>query len=88
MYNMATDIKYSDVARHEYFLELEYEVPLIEFQVDYALDVRETYQSFALACAKAGKVAQILQAVMDRNNNAEPTDWPSWVRFSQFNHDH
>ena len=56
--------------------------PSVEFEVDYALDVRETYQSFALACFKAGKVTQLLQAAMDRNYIAKSTGWPSWVRFS------
>ena len=82
MYSMATDIEYSGVARHEKIPDLEYKAPPVEFEVDYALDVRETYQSFALACFKAGKVTQLLQAAMDRNYIAKSTGWPSWVRFS------
>ena len=80
---LLSDTEYS----HESSLDSYEDIKtLIEFDVDYTLDVRDTYHSFALACARAGKIHQLLQAVVHHNTFTEPTHWPSWVRLLWHGH--
>ncbi|KAL6708208.1 hypothetical protein ACN47E_003392 [Coniothyrium glycines] len=52
---------------------------VIFMNVDYSLDVRQTYQAFAYACITKGRLIPILNAVLARQFAQIPDDWPSWV---------
>jgi hypothetical protein len=51
----------------------------IFMDIDYSLDVQQTYQTFASAFAAAGRLAAILNAVLARQHSPTPSNWPSWV---------
>jgi hypothetical protein len=51
----------------------------IFMNIDYSLGVQETYQTFAKACAAAGRFCKILNAVLARQYSPTPRHWPSWV---------
>lgn len=46
--------------------------------IDYSLDVRDTYRTFALACIRSGSLAQVLNSVLSRCPQLTE-DWPTWV---------
>ncbi|RYO15439.1 hypothetical protein AA0111_g11665 [Alternaria arborescens] len=47
--------------------------------IDYSLDLRQTYEAFALACIRAGKLTKIIEAVLSRQHSPRPDGWMSWV---------
>lgn len=53
----------------------------VYLDVDYALDVRQTYQKFAAACIASDRGAQILYEVFRRpsSTHSHQENWPSWV---------
>tara|TARA_R110002003_G_scaffold123_1_gene11113 strand:- start:377 stop:2065 length:1689 start_codon:yes stop_codon:yes gene_type:complete len=48
-------------------------------EIDYALDVRQTYQRFAMACVSSRRTMEILNSVLARQYSVTSDDWPSWV---------
>lgn len=68
----------ADMASTQYSL-VQDGIPRVYMDVNYALDVRETYQVFALACARSGHVVDILNAVLSRQYHRCAEHWPSWV---------
>ncbi|KAH3953214.1 hypothetical protein HBH64_085480 [Parastagonospora nodorum] len=46
--------------------------------IDYSLDVRDTYRTFALACIIGGRLLQVLNNVLSRCPQYTE-DWPTWV---------
>ncbi|RYN85268.1 hypothetical protein AA0120_g8884 [Alternaria tenuissima] len=53
---------------------------VIRIDIDYSLDVRETYEAFALACLMGKENANLIwKALLMRQHSPPPIDWPSWV---------
>jgi hypothetical protein len=50
----------------------------IFMDIDYALDVQDTYRAFALACISSGRLTQVLNNVLSRCPQYTE-DWPTWV---------
>jgi hypothetical protein len=50
----------------------------IYMDVDYSLDLRNTFESFALACLENNMVARLLEAASVRQRTPPSDDWPSW----------
>jgi hypothetical protein len=48
-------------------------------EIDYSLSVRQTYQDFACACIRVGRVMSILEAAFCRASLRNSEQWPSWV---------
>jgi hypothetical protein len=51
----------------------------VYMDIDYSVDVQQTYYSFALACTKNGSARVILEAALSRRNSPLPEGWRSWV---------
>lgn len=52
----------------------------IRIDIDYSLDVRETYEAFALAHLMNTTDAHLIwMAVLRRQHSPQPINWPSWV---------
>ncbi|CAN9396572.1 unnamed protein product [Alternaria alternata] len=51
----------------------------ILIDIDYSLDLQQTYETFALACIRAGKLDTIIEAVLSRQHSARPQGWASWA---------
>jgi hypothetical protein len=51
----------------------------IFMDVDYSLDLKQTYEAFARACIRAGKIAIIIEAALSRQHSPTPNGWASWV---------
>ena len=52
----------------------------IHINIDYSLDVRETYEAFALACLMDAKTADLIwNALFMRQHSLPPINWPSWI---------
>jgi hypothetical protein len=48
--------------------------------INYSLDIRETYEAFALACLMGSENAnRMWEALLMRQHSPLPIDWPSWV---------
>lgn len=47
--------------------------------IDYSLDVRETYTAFARACMNTNMGVRVLEAAVDRHSSRSNVDWSSWV---------
>jgi hypothetical protein len=73
--SMATDIQLDRPSSRDPWVG--FKMPIY---IDYSLDVRKTYQAFAIECWKAGKnETQMWEAILSRQHSARPVDWPSWV---------
>lgn len=51
----------------------------VHLNIDYAADILQTYQRFAVACIDSGQASAILDAVLSRQYTSGTEDWPSWV---------
>jgi len=51
----------------------------IIMDINYSLDVRETYINFAKSCIAAKMGVRLLEAAITRNLVRDIEDWPSWV---------
>jgi hypothetical protein len=71
LYNMASNLRPST-------LPLRYHDDVI-MDIDYSLDLRQTYEAFALACMRAGKLTTIIESVLSRQHSARPDGWASWA---------
>jgi hypothetical protein len=70
LYSMASNLRPSTVASGAGYVLMD---------VDYSLDLRQTYEAFALACIKAGNIVVIMEAVLSRQHSPTPHGWASWV---------
>jgi len=52
---------------------------IVYMNIDYSLDVRQTYEAFALATIKSHRPTSIMNALLARQHSLRPEDWPSWV---------
>lgn len=57
-----------------------YSLSYVPFEVDYSLNVQDTYHMFALACVQADRIGHLLQAVIERRRSNVPFKWASWAR--------
>ena len=57
-----------------------YSLSHVPFEVDYSLNVQDTYHTFAFAYVQADRIAHILQAVIERLSSDVSIKWASWVR--------
>ena len=75
VYSMASDIgpmQFADEEDEEHFGNTY-------MDIDYSLDLRQTYEAFALATIKSGRPTSIVNALFARQHSPRPDDWPSWV---------
>jgi hypothetical protein len=70
LYNMASNLRSSTAISHQHDIVMD---------IDYSLDLQQTYESFALACIRAGKLNTIIEAVLSRQHCARPQGWASWA---------
>ncbi|KAH8632700.1 hypothetical protein IG631_11334 [Alternaria alternata] len=70
LYNMTSNLRPSIATLHHRDVLMK---------IDYSLDLRQTYEAFALACMRAGKLRAIIGAVLSRQDSARPHGWASWV---------
>jgi hypothetical protein len=70
LYNMASNMRSSTVISHQHDIVMD---------IEYSLDLQQTYESFALACIRAGKLNTIIEAVLSRQHSARPQGWASWA---------
>ena len=79
LYSMATDVRSTGIPYHRG--TGGFPAPKkISFDIDYSLDVRETYHTFARSCWKQEKVhEQMWQALLSRQHSPLQTDWSSWA---------
>jgi hypothetical protein len=73
LYSMTTDIAPT---------ERTYKVgpwPRIHLNIDYSLDVEQTYHMFAMACIRSGRFSEVLNAVLARQSSPDAETWISWV---------
>jgi hypothetical protein len=76
VYSMTSDILPS---RHESWRRHTRDASRVHMDVNYALDVKDTYQAFASACIRSGRIVSVLQAALWRQFHSCAEDWPSWV---------
>ncbi|RYN58110.1 hypothetical protein AA0114_g1965 [Alternaria tenuissima] len=70
LYDMASNLRSSTVISHQHDIVMD---------IDYSLNLQQTYESFALACIRAGKLNTIIEAVLSRQHSVRPHGWASWV---------
>jgi hypothetical protein len=70
LYNMASNLRPSIATSHQHDILID---------IDYSLDLQQTYETFALACIRAGKLDTIIEAVLSRQHSARPQGWASWA---------
>ncbi|CAI9627609.1 hypothetical protein GT037_009152 [Alternaria burnsii] len=70
LYNMASNMRSSTATSpHDDIL----------MDINYSLDLKQTYEAFALACMRAGKQTTIIEAVLSRQHSAQQHSWASWA---------
>jgi hypothetical protein len=52
---------------------------IVYMNIDYTLDVRDTYRTFAIVCLKDNKLVQLLVATATRSHDRKPDVWLSWL---------
>jgi hypothetical protein len=80
--SMANNVKFIRYSRETDGAYLEYLSisDRIRIDIDYSLDVRETYEAFALAHLMNTTDAHLIwMAVLRRQHSPQPINWPSWV---------
>ncbi|CAN9438330.1 hypothetical protein AA0117_g3856 [Alternaria alternata] len=70
LYNMASNLRPSTATSHQHDILID---------IDYSLNLQQTYEAFAFACIRAGKLNTIIEAVLSRQHSARPQGWASWV---------
>ena len=70
MYNMASNLRPSTST------SLRQDVLM---DIDYSLDLQQTYEAFARACIRTGKDSAIIEALLSREYSARPHGWVSWA---------
>jgi len=81
LYSMATNVRPVGQTSCVDELSSGRSEPLVYMDIDYSLGVRETYETFALACLRASRTERSLiwHAVLLRQHSPRPATWPSWV---------
>ena len=70
LYNMASNMRPSTATSHHRDILMD---------IDYSLDLKQTYEAFALACMRAGGLSRIIEAVLSRQHSAQQHSWASWA---------
>ncbi|KAB2100272.1 hypothetical protein AG0111_0g11270 [Alternaria gaisen] len=70
LYNMVSNMRPSTATSHHRDILMD---------IDYSLDLKQTYEAFALACMRAGKLTTIIEAVLSRQHSAQQHSWASWA---------
>jgi hypothetical protein len=70
LYNMASNMRPSTATSHHDDILMD---------IDYSWDLKQTYEAFALACMRAGKLTTIIEAVLSRQHSAQQHSWASWA---------
>lgn len=70
LYNMASNMRSSTATSPHHDILMD---------IDYSLDLKQTYEAFALACIRARKPTTIIEAVLSRQHSAQQHSWASWV---------
>lgn len=79
LYNVAVDVRATALRKREGRIS-PWSADYVNYMdVDYSLDVRQVYHTFAVACISGGSDVDIFQAVLSRTTFPSSEDWPSWV---------
>jgi hypothetical protein len=70
LYNMASNMRPSTATSPHHDILMD---------IDYSLDLRQTYEAFALACMRAEQLTTIIEAVLSRQHSAQQHSWASWA---------
>jgi hypothetical protein len=80
LYSMATNVRPREILSQTAYDRSSPKDCIVFLNIDYSLDVRETYKAFALACLSRINMAPVIwRAVFSRQHSFRPVSWPSWV---------